>query len=47
MIRFSDIVYETLVVESAELIKEGGNAIAGVDRIELKNIKHTIEQIIK
>ena len=47
MIRFKDIMYETLVVESAELIKEGGNAITGVDRIELKNIEPTVNQVIK
>ena len=46
MIRFRDIMYEILVEESAELIKEGGNAIAGVDRIELKNIEPTVKQII-
>lgn len=46
MIKFIDIVYETIVEESAELIKEGGNAIAGVDRIQLSDIEPTVKQII-
>lgn len=44
--KFEDFVYEEIVNECAELIKEGGNAIAGVDRIQLENIKPTIEEII-
>ena len=47
MLKFRNIMYELLVAESAELIKEGGNAITGVDRIELKNIIPTVNQIIE
>lgn len=44
--KFSDFVYEEIINECAQLIKEGGNAIEGVDRISLENISPTVYEII-
>lgn len=44
MISFKNLVFES--VYNSEIIKEGGNTITGVDRIEKTDVKPTVDEII-